>query len=56
VDAEKRREASRSFSDTLRAKWAESRRGISAEDLMGTEQHTAPGGRNENHEDEEGDR
>jgi hypothetical protein len=49
MNVEERREASAAFSDTLRAKWAESRRGFTAEDLMGRkgEEDTAPGGRNE---------
>ncbi len=37
MDTEERREASRSFSETLRAKWAESRRGLRPEDLMWTD-------------------
>ncbi len=35
MNADERREASAAFSEILRAKWAESRRGFSAEDLMG---------------------
>ncbi len=35
MNADERREASAAFSEILRAKWAESRRGLSAEDLMG---------------------
>ncbi len=59
MDARERQEASRTFSDQLRAKLAESRRGLTAEDLKGGtggEQDTAPGGQNEPREDEEGGR
>ncbi len=37
MDTDERREASAAFSETLRAKWAESRRGLRPEDLMGTD-------------------
>jgi hypothetical protein len=48
MNAEERREASRAFSETLRAKVAESREGLRLEDLMGRDRGEP--------EDEEGDR
>ncbi len=59
MNAEERRETSRAFSETLRAKWAASREGLRLEDLTGRdrgEEDTALGGQNEPPAKEEGGR
>ncbi len=53
MNAEERREASRSFSEMLREKVARSREGLRLEDLARrSEEGTSPGGRNEPDEEE----
>ncbi len=59
MNAEERRETSRAFSETLRAKWAASHERLRLEDLMGRdrgEEDTALGGQNEPPAKQEGDR